>query len=86
MKMRTIYASFVFLITAGTVSAQTGSASLASLQTVADALGLTLTAVKSRVRRARLLLRKWLDECCRFAFDGRGRVIDVSPRSSSCAC
>lgn len=32
-----------------------------------QALGLTLTAAKSRVRRARLLLRGMLDQCCRFA-------------------
>lgn len=56
-----------------------------SLQEVADAEGLTLTATKSRVRRARLLLREMLDRCCRFEFDRNGKVIDMIPRST-CAC
>ncbi len=58
---------------------------------VAAALGLTETAAKSRVRRARLLLREMLDRCCRFEFDRRGRVIDAVPRetpsgSGDCRC
>lgn len=56
------------------------------LQDVATALGLTLTATKSRVRRARLLLREMLDRCCRFEFDQRGRVIDAIPRAAQCDC
>lgn len=55
------------------------------LQDVAKKLGLTLTATKSRVRRGRLLLRKMLDDCCRFEFDRRGRVIDATPWSL-CKC
>ncbi len=55
------------------------------LQEVADTLGLTLTATKSRVRRARLLLRGMLDRCCRFEFDRRGRVIEAIPREP-CDC
>lgn len=56
-----------------------------SLEDVATALGLTLTATKSRVRRARLMLRTMLDRCCRFEFDRRGRVIEATPRSA-CSC
>ncbi len=56
-----------------------------SLAEVAAALGLTLTATKSRVRRARLMLRTMLDRCCRFEFDRRGRVIEAKPRST-CPC
>lgn len=56
-----------------------------SLQEVATALGLTLTATKSRVRRARLLLRDMLDRCCRFEFDRRGRVVEATPHKS-CNC
>lgn len=56
-----------------------------SLEDVARALGLTLTATKSRVRRARLMLRTLLDRCCRFEFDRRGRVIGATPRST-CSC
>jgi len=56
-----------------------------SLENVARALGLTLTATKSRVRRARLMLREMLDRCCRFEFDSRGRVIAANPRKV-CSC
>lgn len=56
------------------------------LQDVAEALGLSLTAVKSRVRRARAKLREMLDQCCRFEFDRRGRVIEATPRASGCGC
>jgi RNA polymerase sigma-70 factor (ECF subfamily) len=56
-----------------------------SLDEVAAALGLSLTATKSRVRRARLMLRTMLDRCCRFEFDRRGRVIAATPRSA-CPC
>ena len=56
-----------------------------ALQDVATALGLTFTATKSRVRRARLMLREMLDQCCRFEFDQRGRVIEAIPRKP-CDC
>lgn len=56
-----------------------------SLQEVATALGLTLTATKSRVRRARLMLREMLEQCCRFEFDRRGKVIEAIPRKR-CDC
>jgi RNA polymerase sigma-70 factor (ECF subfamily) len=57
----------------------------APLDHVAREMGLTLTATKSRVRRARAMLRKMLDQCCRFEFDRRGRVIDAIPREA-CVC
>jgi RNA polymerase sigma-70 factor, ECF subfamily len=56
-----------------------------SLQEIADALNLSLTATKSRVRRARLLLREMLDRCCRFEFDARGKVISAISRTE-CRC
>ena len=56
-----------------------------SLQEVATTLGLTLTATKSRVRRARLRLREMLEQCCRFQFDQRGKVIEATPRKR-CDC
>ncbi len=55
------------------------------LAEVAAALGLSLTATKSRVRRARLQLREMLDACCRFEFDRRGRVIEAVPKKT-CEC
>ena len=48
-------------------------------------LGLSLTAVKSRVRRGREMLRKTLFNCCRFELDRRGNVIDVQGRDRPCA-
>jgi RNA polymerase sigma-70 factor (ECF subfamily) len=56
-----------------------------TLQDLARSLGLSLTATKSRVRRARLMLRDMLDQCCRFEFDRRGRVIEAIPRFP-CEC
>ena len=55
------------------------------IKEVATSLGLSLTAAKSRVRRARLMLREMLDQCCRFEFDRRGRVIEAVPRKR-CDC
>ena len=56
-----------------------------SMQEISSALGLSLTAAKSRVRRARLMLRELLDRCCQFEFDHRGRVIEATPRKP-CDC
>lgn len=56
-----------------------------ALQEIAQELGLTLTATKSRVRRGRIMLRAMLDACCRFEFDRRGRVIAAVPKQR-CAC
>jgi RNA polymerase sigma-70 factor (ECF subfamily) len=55
------------------------------ITTVAVALSISATAAKSRVRRARLLLRKMLDRCCQFEFDQRGHVIEATPREA-CGC
>ena len=55
------------------------------IKTVAAALGISPTAAKSRVRRARLLLREMLERCCQFEFDQRGRVIEATPRQA-CGC
>jgi RNA polymerase sigma-70 factor, ECF subfamily len=52
----------------------------------ADALGISLPAMKSRVRRGRLLLRRKAEDCCRVALDGRDRVMDCEPRAPGCAC
>jgi RNA polymerase sigma-70 factor (ECF subfamily) len=52
-----------------------------SLQDVARELGLSVTATKSRVQRARAMLRTMLNRCCRFEFDRRGRVIAAVPRT-----
>lgn len=55
-------------------------------QEVADRLGLSLPAAKSRIRRGRLMLRERLDACCRFEIDRRGNVIDFTPRQDGTDC
>ena len=47
-------------------------------------LGLSLTAVKSRVQRGRQLLKKKLQDCCRFEFDQHGIVIGWERRNPRC--
>lgn len=47
--------------------------------------GLSLTAVKSRVRRGRAMLKKRLQACCRFEFDRTGKVIGWE-RRQPCQC
>lgn len=55
------------------------------LAKIALRMGLSLTAVKSRVRRGRAMLKKKLQDCCRFEFDRAGRVIGWE-RRQRCAC
>lgn len=54
------------------------------LARIALRLGLSLTAVKSRVRRGRALLRRKLQACCRFEFDALGQVIGWERRRLLC--
>jgi len=54
---------------------------------LADTLGLSVSGAKSRVQRGRERLKTMLLDCCHFAFDRRGRVIDYEPRIATCrAC
>lgn len=50
---------------------------------LADHLGLSFSGAKSRVQRGRALLKRMLNECCRFEFDRRGKVIDCAPRAKA---
>ena len=52
---------------------------------MADSLGLSVSGAKSRVQRARTMLRDDLLECCHFEFDRRGHVIDYEPRPRCCS-
>ncbi|NNF87678.1 MAG: RNA polymerase sigma factor SigZ [Acidimicrobiia bacterium] len=52
---------------------------------MAAELGLSVSGAKSRVQRARAMLRDDLLECCHFEFDRRGNVIDYEPRPRCCA-
>jgi RNA polymerase sigma-70 factor, ECF subfamily len=53
-----------------------------SREELASELGISLTAAKSRVHRARSKLRKTVEECCRLVTDPYGRVIDWKKRGT----
>lgn len=55
------------------------------LAKIALRLDLSLTAVKSRVRRGRAMLKRKLQECCRLEFDRFGKIIGYE-RQRPCAC
>jgi RNA polymerase sigma-70 factor (ECF subfamily) len=46
----------------------------------AKELRISLTALKSRVRRGRALLKSLLLECCHFELSASGKVVDYWPR------
>ena len=47
----------------------------------ADMVGVSLSAMKSRVQRGRAQLRDAFDRCCEIAVDARGKPTDFTPRS-----
>jgi RNA polymerase sigma-70 factor (ECF subfamily) len=51
-----------------------------TMQSIADKLGISLTAAKSRVQRARKDFVKVTSDCCAITIDARGRVTDLSRR------
>lgn len=55
-----------------------------SQQEIAQRLGLSLTAVKSRVRRGRAALVETVDQCCVFELDRRGNILDFQRREDDC--
>jgi RNA polymerase sigma-70 factor (ECF subfamily) len=55
------------------------------LAKIALRLDLSLSAVKARVRRGRAMLKKQLQDCCRFEFDRMGKVIGWE-RKRPCDC
>jgi len=57
-----------------------------SQREVAQRLGLTLPAAKSRIQRGRAMLKELLDECCTFQFDRRGNLTDCDPKSDRTVC
>ena len=54
------------------------------LAKIALRMDLSLTAVKSRVRRGRQMLKSRLQACCRFEFDRLGQVIGWERRKLLC--
>lgn len=53
---------------------------------MAERLHLSLSGGKSRVQRAREMLKQGLLECCRIEFDRYGGVISFEERSLCRAC
>ena len=51
---------------------------------LAGKIGLSVSAAKSRVQRARTMLRAEMERCCRWETDGYGTVLDVRPKSADC--
>lgn len=56
-----------------------------TMQAIADDLGITLTAAKSRVQRARKEFVRATRECCAITVDARGRVTSLTPKNKSSA-
>ena len=54
-------------------------------QEVAERLGLGLSATKSRIQRARVMLREQIAACSHLELDERGRPVDFAIRDD-CAC
>jgi RNA polymerase sigma-70 factor (ECF subfamily) len=50
------------------------------LQSIADELGISLTATKSRVQRARKAFVEVTQRCCFITLDARGSVSELAPR------
>lgn len=56
-------------------------------QAAANALGISLSGMKSRVQRGREKLRELLEACCRVAVDARGTVMECVPKQpGTCRC
>ena len=53
---------------------------------LAQRLGLSVSAAKSRVQRARAMVRETIDRCCDFDVDRYGTVVDCTPKESRCNC
>ncbi len=51
----------------------------------ADTLGVSLPAMKARVRRGRRKIRRMLEACCEIALDARGRVLSYERRADGTA-
>ena len=54
-----------------------------SQQELADRVGISLSGAKSRVQRARQMLREMVLDCCRVERDGRGNVTDYETTERS---
>ncbi len=53
---------------------------------IAQKLGLSVSGAKSRIQRARKMLKEYFLRCSEYKYDSRGMVIEFYPRSPSCVC
>jgi RNA polymerase sigma-70 factor (ECF subfamily) len=51
---------------------------------LARRLGLSVSAAKSRVQRARQMVRAEMERCCRWETDRYGAVVDIQPKRRDC--
>lgn len=57
-----------------------------AMQSIADELGIGLSATKSRVQRARREFVKTTSACCAITVDARGRVTDLTRKGNASDC
>ena len=57
-----------------------------SQKALAQRLGMSVSGAKSRVQRARRLLKAMMLECCRLEFDRRGNIIDFEKHEEEKKC
>jgi RNA polymerase sigma-70 factor, ECF subfamily len=50
----------------------------------AEKIGISYSGAKSRVQRARVMLKDMLMNCCHYQFDKYGTVIDIHPKRCCC--
>lgn len=55
-------------------------------QEIAQRLGLSLSATKSRIQRSRLAFKEALLKCCQFGFDRRGNLTSCDPLPNRTVC
>ena len=53
---------------------------------IAQKLGLSVSGAKSRIQRARKMLKEYFLKCSEFKYDSRNRVVEFYPQSPSCIC
>ena len=57
-----------------------------TLVELAERLGLSVSAAKSRVQRARSMVHDTINRCCHFDVDRYGTVVDYTPKPKRCGC
>jgi RNA polymerase sigma-70 factor (ECF subfamily) len=50
----------------------------------AEKIGISYSGAKSRVQRAKMMLKDKLMQCCHYQFDKYGTVIDIHPKGCCC--